>query len=333
MPLRICSYNIEWFDHLFDKSNNLKTGVQEQARIKAIGNVLGVIDPDLVGILEAPNTAASGQESTVTKLENFATSANLRTSKAMTGFISGGTQEFAILYDPAKLTVTHSPGGQAGSKSNPRFDGEFYIDTDEDRIKEVYKHYRPPLEAKVKVNQTGSEFKVIVAHTKSKGIFNSMDMIHLERENLRNRLKLYAECEWIRRRINEWLESGAGVIVMGDFNDGPGMDYYEARYGRSAVEITMGDLFEPDGILRNLCGKPQWTSYGWKPASARFKDRMTGDNVNVLIDHILVSGNIPIAAMPAHRIWNPYENNQAKPYKDDLLKSSDHFPVTLDLGL
>jgi endonuclease/exonuclease/phosphatase family metal-dependent hydrolase len=333
MSVRICSYNIEWFNHLFNSDNSLKSGRQEQERLTAIKNVLSRIDADFVGIIEAPNTTANRQQSTVKKLENFAQSSGLRIRKAVIGFISGGTQEIAALYDPDKLTVNHEPGGNTRLKRNPPFNGQFYFDTDDDRIKEVYKHYRPPLELRVKVNQSGKEFNVIIAHPKSKGIFNSMDMLHWERESKRVRLKLYAECEWIRRRVDEWLDEERHVVVMGDFNDGPGMDFYELKHGRSAIELVMGDIFQPDGILRNYAGKPKWTAYGWKPASARFKDRMTETYVNVLIDHIMVSSGVPVAGTSPHKIWNPYEDNEAKAFRSDLLKASDHFPVTLELGL
>ena len=333
MPLRLCAYNIEWFNHLFNKDNTLRSGSDEQKKINAIANVLLQINPDFAGIIEAPNTSADGQESTVIKLENFAQSTNLPLNKAVTGYISGGTQEIAILYNPNKLTVTHDPGGVSNSKGNPPFDGELFYDTDNDRIKEVYKYYRPPLEALVTINNTGTKFKVIVAHTKSKGIFNNMDMLHWERESRRNRLKLFAECEWIRRRVEEWLKSGDEVVVMGDINDGPGMDYYEFKYGRSAVETIIGDIFKPDQLLRNFTGRPKWTSKGWKPSSARFKDRMTETYVNVLIDHILVSSGISVVTNSPYKIWNPFENDEAKSFKNDLLKASDHFPVTLDLDL
>lgn len=333
MALRICSYNIEWFNHLFNTDNSLKSGRSEQERLTAIKNVLIRIDPDLVGIVEAPNTTTNLQQSTVKKLENFAQSAGLRIRKAITGFISAGTQEIAALYDPDKLTVSYDPGGNANLKKNPPFKGDFYFDTDDDRIQEVYKHYRPPLEARVRVNQSGTEFNIIVAHPKSKGIFNSMDILHWERESTRNRLKLYAECEWIRRRVDEWLNGNKHVVVMGDFNDGPGMDFYELKYGHSAVEIVMGDIFEPEKILRNYAGKPKWTVKGWKPASARYKDRVTEDDINVLIDHILVSPGLDVAGTSPHKIWNPYEDDDAKTFKNDLTKASDHFPVTLDLNL
>lgn len=333
MPLRICSYNLEWFDHMFNSDNSLKTGPAEQERLNAVASVLGKIKPDLVGIVEAPNTTANGQESTVVKLENFAQDAGLAVRKAITGYISSGLQELALLYNPDKLTVTLDQGGDTNSRTNPPFDGEFYFDTDEDRIKEVYKHYRPPLEAKVKKKQSTGEFWVILAHTKSKGIFNSMDMLHWERESRRNRLKLFAECEWIRQRVDEWLGKGRSVVVMGDINDGPEMDYYEFKTGRSAMETIMGDIFQPDQLLKYYIGRPKWTSKGWKPSSTRFKDKLTETYVSVLIDHVLVSSDLPVVANAPHQIWNPFENAQAAPLKADLLKASDHFPVTLDLDI
>ena len=130
------------------------------------------------------------------------------------------------------------------------------------RVEEIYNFYRPPLEAKVEVLGNGTNFKLMVVHPKSKGIFNAMDLAHWERESKRNQLKLYAECTWIRRRVDEWLKGGDEVIVMGDVNDGPGMDNYERTYGRSAVEIIMGDLFAPDKILRSHAGAPKWTATG-----------------------------------------------------------------------
>ena len=238
-----------------------------------------------------------------------------------------------MLFDADKVDVVHAPGGDANKKSNPPFDGVYTIDTDDDRIEEIYSHYRPPLEAKVTVKATNQEFFVIVVHTKSKGIFNSVDMVHWERENRRNRLKLFAECTWVRNRVDEWLSAGRRVLVMGDVNDGPGMDYFEMTYGRSAVETIMGDLFEPRHVLQNHAGKPKWTANGWKPASARFTDRITHDPVNVLIDHILVSQDLPLVDDKSHQIWNPYENDAAKPLRKDLKAASDHFPVTVDLNV
>ena len=332
MALRLCSYNIEWFDDLFTKSNTLKTDADSRPRQEAIRDVLQMVNADLIGIVEAPNTTTTtGSQSTVECLENFAQWAQLRTTKVLTGFISGGRQELALLYDPNKLSAQHAPGGKTTSKSNPRFNGQFLYDTDDDRMKEVYKFYRPPLEARVKIKGTNRSFYLILAHPKSKGIFAPVDFLRWERENQRNRRKLYAECEWIRRRVDEWLDKGRQVVVMGDMNDGPGMDSYEYQFARSAVEIIMGDLFKPGRVLRNHAGRPKWKNYGWEPSSARFKDRVTETYVNVLIDHIMVSPSIKVSGNSPHKVWNPFQLDDARAKKDLLLKASDHFPVTLDI--
>ena len=333
MSIRLATYNIEWFERHFNPDNTLKTNADSRAKFAAVQAVLQLLQADLMAIIEAPNTTTTtGAQSTVEKLENFAQSAGLATNKAIIGFPSQGRQEIAILYDSTKMTVTHDPGGRASTRSNPPFDGEFYFDTDDDNIKEVYRYYRPPFEGQVRLNN-GNEFHVMGVHTKSKGIFNSVDQVHLERESRRNRLKLYAECAWIRRRVEDWLDAGKQFVVMGDINDGPGMDLYEMRYGRSAVEVIMGDLFQPQRVLRNYAGRPKWTRYGWEPASARFKDRITESPVNVLIDHILASPNLPVTGQPPCRIWNPYQDDDLRDQRDHFRTASDHFPVTLDLDL
>ncbi len=333
MSIRIATYNIEWFDNHFNEDNSLKLSGESEKKLNAIKQVFELINADLITIIEAPNTTTTtGIQSTVIKLENFAQWANLSTRNAIIGLPSPGRQEIAALYNPDKMTVTHDPGGRSKSRSNPPFNGEFFFDTDDDNIKEVYRHYRPPLEARVDL-VSGDVFYIMGVHTKSKGIFNSVDQVHLERESRRNRLKLYAECAWIRRRVEDWLKEGKKFAVMGDVNDGPGMDLYEMRYGRSAIELIMGDLFEPDRILRNFVGRPKWTSYGWKPASARFKDRITETNVNVLIDHILASPNLPTVGEMPVKVWNPYEQDDLKQHRKQFLTASDHFPVTLDINL
>ena len=332
MAMRLCSYNIEYFNDLFTKSNTLKTDAKSRERQQAIRDVLQMINVDLIGIIEAPNTSSSNSQSTIQCLENFAQWSQLQTTKALTGFLSKGRQELALLYNPNKFTIQHAPGGNPASKGNPRFDREFLYDTDDDRIKEVYQFYRPPLEARAKIKGTNRTLYFILAHTKSKGIFNSVDVIHWGRDNMRNRRKLYAECSWIRRRVEEWLDKDRQIVVMGDMNDGPGMDSYEYQFARSAMEIILGDLFQPKRILRNYAGRPKWGNYGWEPSSARFKDRITENYINVLIDHILVSSNIKVPNNKPHKVWNPYQLNEAKPLKDQLLQASDHFPVTLDIN-
>lgn len=330
--MRLMAYNIEWFDECFEDDNSLSTTSEAQKKLEAVAEVVTVIDPDLIGITEGPNTTTTtGSRNTVMALENFAAAKGLRQSKAMIGYPSAGRQEIAVLFDPTVCDVTHDPGGKTGHKTNPPFNEPFQADSDGDGINEIYRHYRPPLEAKVTRSDGGDPFWIMVVHAKSKGIFSAMDRVHFERISDRNRRKLFAECASIRLRVDDWLKEGRPVAVMGDVNDGPGFDYFEQRFGRSAVELILGDIFDLDGILRYPIGRPSFKRFGWEPSSARFTDSFTGDKVNALIDHIMVSSDLtPTGGGPA-LVWNPFQLDEAKPHKSALLDASDHFPVTLDI--
>lgn len=329
--MRLMSYNIEWFDDHFAPDNTLLSTPASQKKFDGVAAVIAGIDPDLIGITEGPNTTTTtGMRDTVAALENFAAAKGLRQRRAMIGFPSAGRQEIALLYDPDTVTPKHDPGGRSGHKTNPRFNEAFQSDSDADGIRELYKHYRPPLEARIARADGGADFWVIVVHAKSKGIFSAMDRVHFERVSDRNRRKLFAECASIRLRVEEWLAKDRPVVVMGDVNDGPGFDFYESRFGRSAVELIMGDPYAPDDMLRYYPGRPKFKQFGWEPSTARFKDRFTGDLVNALIDHIMASHHLtPMTDTPT-LIWNPYQLDAAEPLKSALHAGSDHFPVTFD---
>ena len=329
--MRLMSYNIEWFTKAFNKDNTMKTDADAAKQLDAVAEVLQRTEPDLIGITEAPNSAASGTQSTVKCLEGFAKAKGLRQTKAMIGYGSAGQQEIALMYDPTKLSAKHDPGGSATAKKNPTFNRQFEVDSDGDDIREVYKHYRPPLEAKITRKDGGKNFWLIVAHAKSKGIFNNTDRMNFDRISARNRRKLFAECTSIRDRVDEFLDKKRDVVVMGDMNDGPGFDFYEQQFKHSAVELIMGDIFEPDRVLRNYVGRPKWGNYGWSPASARFTDTFTHKPVNVLIDHVLASVGIAPKGKSPGKVWNPYELKEDQATKKLYTDASDHFPVTLDI--
>lgn len=243
--MRLMAYNIEWFTHHFTPDNQMLDTADSRRKFAGVADVLTRVDPDLVGITEAPNTTTTtGHRDTVVALERFAAAHGLRQSKAMVGFISRGTQEIALLYDPDVVRAQHDPG------QGPRFDEPFEADSDADGIREIYSHYRPPLEARITRLDGGAAFWLMVVHAKSKGIFSAMDRVHFERTSDRNRRKLFAECTSIRRRVDDWLADDRPVVVMGDVNDGPGFDFYESRFGRSAVELILGDIYAPDDLLR-----------------------------------------------------------------------------------
>lgn len=342
MQLKLAVYNMEWMKDLFHKDGSPKRWDSPDEKTRRHGErsaylaeVIRVIDPDILCIVEGPNTLKDQSITASRQLEAWCDLHGLDSDyKAVHGISSSGLQELCALYKSSKVRLFHDP--ENDKRRNP-FNLPFLVDTVESLIKEQYKHYRPPFE--ISVCEPGSEgierARIIVAHTKSKGIFDAVDWARFEQLSERNRRKLYAECYSIRERCDQYFDVNPAqkVIVCGDINDGFGVDYYERRFQRSAVEILLGNVWDPAKILNHILPKPKLGKYGWKPSSSRFKDRITGDTFNVLIDHILVSQNVVTSS---GIVWNPYMEDtppQVESIKKALKKGSDHFPVSVDVIL
>ena len=250
MNLTFAVYNVEWMKDLFFKDGTPKRDDQGSAKDKEFGarsvllaDVVKAIDPDVLCIVEGPDTLADGSKTASGQLEAWRDLHGLDPNyKGVHGIPSGGQQELCALYRSNLLTLVHDP--EKNAKKHP-FNETFLVSTTESLIKEQYKHYRPPLELSLQEPASGNELaRIMVAHTKSKGIFDSVDLARFEQLSERNRKKLYAECSSIRERSNQWLEDNPGqnVIVCGDINDGFGLDYYEQRFSRSAVESLVAGL-------------------------------------------------------------------------------------------
>lgn len=341
MKITLAVYNMKWMKELFDKSGSLKiddgsasavTGPATRSR--QLATVVKQINPDILCIVEGPDTLKDGTKTTIRQLDAWRSHYQLCDDyRSIHGFTSDGQQELCALYKKSRVYCEHSPEKRV--TKNP-FDKAFYVDTTDDRIKEYYKHYRPPFEISVrKPNGRAELMRIIVAHTKSKGIYESVDLIRYERLSKRNRRKLYAECYSIRERCDQWLKDNPNLnlAVVGDINDGFGLDYYEQRFARSAVETLLGDVWAPKRILRHVLPRPKLNKYGWYPWSSSFCDAITKNKVNVLIDHILVSQNVTVRG---GRVWNPFLKESAgevKEIRGDLIEASDHFPISVEIDL
>jgi len=331
---------MEWMKDLFFSDGTPKKadeGSEEDReygeRSAMLATVVRAMDPDFLGIVEGPDTLADGSKTASQQLEAWRDLHGLDADyRAVHGIPSGGQQELCALYKKSKLDVVHDPEEK---KSKHPFNKPFLVDTTDSLVKEQFKHYRPPLELSLRKTDDGTVelARVIVAHTKSKGIFDSVDLARFEQLSERNRKKLYGECFSIRERCDQWLEdkADAKIIVVGDINDGFGIDYYEQRFSRSAVEILLGNVWQPEKILRQVLPRPKLGKYGWTPSSSRYRDRITGDQFNVLIDHILVSQS---TTFDNAKVWNPFAKDapdEVKAIKDELKKASDHFPVSCEI--
>src|SRR5439155_13782944 len=125
------------------------------------------------------------------------------------------------------------------------------------------------------------------------------------------------------------------VIVLGDLNDGPGLDYFEENYlAHNVTDILVGSAFQPEEIFNHAQHDvPLAQRY-----TAVFDDFVTGtNNSHLLLDHILLSpgllsttglrkiahsGKVHHAEYDAHTV-NAGLNREDRP--------SDHRPVSVQL--
>ena len=334
--MRIATYNVEWFANLFDDDNELvldgswssRRDVTKAEQGAAIAHVLKAIDADAVLIVEAPDQ--NSKRGTVAALEGFAKEFDLRTTDAIIGFSNDTQQEIALLFDPNVLSAQHDP---KSAPDAPRFDQTLDIDLDVDERGDTVVFSKPPLELVV-TPKSGGPFRLIGAHLKSKAPHGARNRDEVMRISIANRRKQLAQAIWLRRRIVDHLTAGDALIVLGDLNDGPGLDEYEGLFGRSSVEIVMGEEGEnclTDPHARQALGQ----RLAARPTTSRFYLRHEGRYLQALLDYIMVSQELAARA-PKWRIWHPFDDPECwadEALRQALLTASDHFPVTLDIAL
>jgi endonuclease/exonuclease/phosphatase family metal-dependent hydrolase len=347
-PLRLASYNTEWFNALFDDRGRPYNDGELSARYQttraqqlgALAIVFTAIDADGIMVIEAPDS--NSRRSTVTALENFAGMFGLRARACVHGYASDTEQEIAFLYDPDRLSAEHAPlgppattAGLLAGPGTPRFDTAFRYDLDTDIAPEVIRFSKPPLELLV-TPRGGAPLRLIGVHAKSKAPHGASTPDQLMRLAIENRRKQLAQCIWIRARVEDQLAQGDSLVVMGDFNDGPGLDEFERLFGHSGVEIVLGSEAPPDRRLTDPNAAMALQSrVAMKPTSARFWHGPHKRWFEALLDFIMVSPDLA-ARGPDWRIWHPFNDPgcAAVPeLREALLQASDHFPVSIDLPI
>ncbi|MEM6588688.1 MAG: endonuclease/exonuclease/phosphatase family protein [Pseudomonadota bacterium] len=343
--MRIATYNVEWFNALFDDEGALlddgawsaRYDVTRADQLAALGIVFTAMDADAVLVVEAPDE--SRKRATVPALESFAKAVGIRARKALIGFANDTQQEIALLYDPDVLSGRHdpkgAPTGQKGSRDAPRFDGVFRIDLDIDATEDKVVFSKPPLEVALHT-ASGFDLRLIGAHLKSKAPHGAKSHDEAMRMGIANRRKQQAQAVWLRQRIEGHLQSGESLIVLGDLNDGPGLDAYEELFGRSSVEIILGEGGESEHRLYDPHARRALTRrLGAVNSTARFYLKDEKRYLQALLDYIMVSDDLR-EMRPLWRIWHPFDEPSCwnvPELREALLTASDHFPVTLDIEI
>ena len=343
--MRFATYNIEWFNALFDDAGELLDDGEPSARYKvsrtdqlaALGMVFTAMDADAVMVIEAPDT--NRRRDTVRALERFAQVMGLRARRALMGFVNDTQQEIALLYDPDVMTCRHDPNGEEtgrkGSADWPRFDGVFRIDLDIDATEDLVRFSKPPLEVAVET-KSGAALRLIGAHLKSKAPHGAETRDEVMRMAIANRRKQQAQAVWLRGRIVQHLEAGEPLMLLGDLNDGPGLDAYESLFGRSSVEVILGEADpEPLRLYDPHARRALTRKIGAQNTTARFFLSDEKRYLQALLDYIMLSPDL-MARAPVWRIWHPFDDPECwkvPELRNALIAASDHFPVTVDIDL
>ena len=123
-------------------------------------------------------------------------------------------------------------------------------------------------------------------------------------------------------------------MLLGDLNDGPGLDVFEDLFGHSSLEIVLG-AEGPHPLYDPHAARALGQRLGAMPTTSRFWIRPENRYLQALLDYIMVCPSLR-ARNPRWQIWHPLDDPQcwAVPeLRDALVAASDHFPVTLDIDL
>jgi endonuclease/exonuclease/phosphatase family metal-dependent hydrolase len=299
---------------------------QTASRLAAM---IRAIDPDVLALEEGPSRLA--------ELALFVRD-HLADSYAFFLGDTGAQQKLGLLYKPGSVDSAQlAPHSQIDDLIE-----DWDADVNGDAVLDLYGFTRTPLVVDLVIG--GHPLQVIVAHTKSNFINQGRSLWEdpATRQSyivaaLVNRRRISAEGMRIRRYLDRRLAEAADapIIVLGDLNDGPGLDYFEERYiTHNVTDILVGSAFAPERVFthaqHDVAADDRYT--------AVFEDFVPIPEVKrLLLDHILLSPGLS-RADGLRRIENSgaiyhseYEahvvNNGAR--RQD--RPSDHRPVTVDL--
>jgi len=254
---------------------------------------------------------------------------------------SGGAQKLALLYKPESVnSALLAPHSEIADLID-----EWLADVDGTMILSDYRFTRAPLVVDLKLGAQAHALRVIVMHTKSNFVNNGQAMWQnpVERQNyvalaLKARRRNATEGMRLRQYLDGILAENPSeaVVVMGDLNDGPGLDYFEKNYlAHNVTDIVVGSAFEPEWIFAHA----QHDVASAERYTAIFDDFV--ENINskkLLLDHILLSPGLSAAGGLSRVVQSgtvhhaeylaQVENNGT--YRED--RPSDHRPVSVQLS-
>lgn len=335
--MRLLNWNIEWMNDWFVGGSQVAfrqshpgrgiTDVQDLA--KRVAGVIDEIDPDALTVQEGPSDPREMRLFT----DQFLLDPGGEPRFEVFGGFDGRAQKIYILVKRGGL---FTEARLANDEATQSLDEAWESDVDGDLQIEGYEFTRLPVVVDGQVS--GEELRVVSLHTKSKYVHNGERLWNdLERRNefvkaaMKNRRRISAEAMRVRRYLDQilTLNPQARVIVTGDFNDGPGIDYFEMRYlTHNVTDILLGSTYRPENLFKHAF-------LGTVPAADRYTAIFDDfiDNVpnrRLVLDHILASP--ALADQVNSRIAHIEYGNGVDPTANGRQRHpSDHRPVLAEI--
>jgi hypothetical protein len=256
------------------------------------------------------------------------------------GTLEGGSQKLYLL---VKKQGTCIQSVDENPTAATFFKEHWKVDVDGDCILSPYRFTHPPLCVDV-WTKCGGLLSVIALHLKSKFIqggesswfTNDIDeKMTFIKGAVRNRRRIAAEVSRVRKYIEMMMQAdpNAKVIICGDFNDGPGMDFFETNYLTvNCTDALMGSTYYPSKLFAHaLLSRVADTDRLWSAVHRDFIDGI--ERRKVLLDHILVSpGFAPhiVKSDVAHEIFDKHCKGDPEARRGN--RPSDHRPVYVEFA-
>ncbi len=303
MPtVRVASSNLEWmndwftsdgdpvaFKPTFTRDGQVNDTAATATRAAAL---IRAVDPDIVAIEEGPSRPA--------ELDLFIHDYLSDGGVPRYGFLlgdSGAAQKLGLLYKPQSVAAVRlAPHADIAGLIDP-----WLADVNGDFTLEEYDFTRTPLV--VNVDLGADTLQLIVMHTKSSFVNQGQAMWNDPARHeqyvalaLTARRRNATEGMRVRQYLDARLQAdpASRIIVLGDLNDGPGLDYFERSYlAHNVTDVLVGSAFQPEWEFAHAQHDV--------PAAGRytavfddFVENVPGKHL--LLDHILLSPALSGAA-------------------------------------